>query len=119
MRHLPRILVYLLLAGSVLTLEATARGQAGRGRRGGQTPRTPAPVAETPASPQVAVEPLRTAGDRPIDIQHIRLDLKVDLPKKTIDARATLNVRSLRPLSHISLDAVDFEVRGVWLESAD
>jgi aminopeptidase N len=66
--------------------------------------------AQTPA-PEV----LRTAGDRPIDIQHIRLDLKVDLPKKTIDARAELWVRSLRPVSGISLDAVDFEVQKVTL----
>jgi aminopeptidase N len=67
-----------------------------------------------PANGQNApAEPLRTPGERPIDIQHMRLDLKVDLPKKTVDARATLSVRSLRKLSSLSLDAVDFEVTRV------
>jgi aminopeptidase N len=67
----------------------------------------------------LAQEPLRTTGDRPIDIQHIRLDLRVDLPHKTIDARATLNVHSLRPLTSIALDAVDFEVQKVALLNGD
>src|SRR5262249_14907869 len=119
MRRLPRLLFVLLLASLMPGLEPTARGQAGRGRRGGQAPAAPAPVDEAPASQRASPEPFRTAGDRPIDIQHIRLDLKVDLPKKTIDARATLNFKSLRPLSHVSLDAVDFEVRGVWLIDGD
>src|SRR2546429_4374954 len=69
----------------------------------------PAAAEQPPAAP----EPLRTAGDRPINIEHIRLDLKVDLPKKTVDAKATLKVHSLRPLTSITLDAVDFEVGGV------
>jgi aminopeptidase N len=60
-------------------------------------------------------QPLRTAGDRPIDIRHIRLDLRVDLPKRTVDARATLDLCSLRPLSSISLDAVGFSVKAVRL----
>jgi aminopeptidase N len=64
---------------------------------------------------QAAVEPLRTAGDRPIDVRHLRLDLTVDLPKKTVDAHATLQVRSLRPLSSFQLDAADFEVQRVAL----
>jgi aminopeptidase N len=62
------------------------------------------------------VEKLQTAGDRPIDIKHIRLDLTVDLPKKTVDAKATLTVRSLRPISNIDLDAVDFEVKSVSIK---
>src|SRR2546421_10113782 len=61
-------------------------------------------------------EKLQTAGDRPIDIKHIRLDLTVDLPKKTVDAKATLTVRSLRPISNIDLDAVDFEVKSVSIK---
>jgi aminopeptidase N len=60
-----------------------------------------------------APEPLRMPGDRPIDIQHLRLDLKVDLPKKTVDARASMTVRSLRKINTITLDAVDFEVKKV------
>jgi aminopeptidase N len=62
------------------------------------------------AAPDV---PLRTAGDRPVDIRHIRLDLRVDLPHRTVDARATLQLRSLRPVAAVSLDAVEFEVKEV------
>src|SRR5208283_5750141 len=73
-------------------------------------------VDDIPGRGQAPVaEPLRTAGDRPIDIQHIRLDLKVDLPKKTVDALATLRFRSLRSIASITLDAVDFEVKKVEL----
>jgi aminopeptidase N len=70
--------------------------------------------AQTPA-----VEPLRTAADRPFDIQHIRLDLRVDLPIKAAQGRATIQLRSLRPISAISLDAVDFEVSQVTLRCGD
>src|SRR5262245_62033487 len=60
-----------------------------------------------------AQEPLRTAGDRPVDVRHIRLELNVDLPKKTIDAVATLDVRPTRRLASFALDAVGFEVSQV------
>jgi aminopeptidase N len=60
-----------------------------------------------------ADEPLRSAGDRPIDIRHMRLDLRVDLPHQTVDARSTLQVRALRPLDSFELDAVEFEVKAV------
>jgi aminopeptidase N len=62
-------------------------------------------------------QPLRTGGDRPIDIQHLRLDLKIDLPNKTVDAQATLQVRSLRPLDRIRLDAESFHVKAVRLRT--
>ena len=60
-------------------------------------------------------EPLRTAGERPIDIQHIKLDLKIDIPQKSVIAKATLNAMALRTLSSFSLDAVDFQVKDVRL----
>jgi aminopeptidase N len=63
----------------------------------------------------LSAEPLRTAGDRPFDIQHIKLELQVDLPKKTVKGTATLRVKNLRALQHITLDAVDFEVKKVSL----
>lgn len=72
-----------------------------------------------PIRGQAPAEPLRVAGDRPIDIQHIRLDLQVDLPKKTVAARATLQVRGLRPLNAFALDAVDFEVTRVLIGTDD
>src|SRR5438093_8464289 len=71
-------------------------------------------VVNLPAQAPIT-EPLRTAVDRPIDIQHIRLDLKVDLPKKTVDARASIRLRSLRRIASITLDAVDFEVKRVTI----
>src|SRR5262245_44138847 len=118
MRRLSGLLLVVLVVGIAPGLEPAAWGQA-RGRRGGQAapPPAPAPAAEAPANAPApaTVEPFRSAGDRPIDIQHIRLDLKVDLLKKSIDARATLKLRSLRPLTNISLDAVDFEVKNVSL----
>src|SRR5262249_61373374 len=62
-------------------------------------------------------ETLRTALDRPIDIRDIRLDLRVDLPKKAVDGRATLQVRSLRSITTITLDAVGFDVKEVGLSA--
>src|SRR5437763_13508722 len=76
-----------------------------------------AQVAKKDQAP--AVEPLRTAGDRPIDVQHIRLDLRVDLPNKTVDGVATLRVKSLRGIKHVSLDAADFEVKKVSLTTPE
>lgn len=64
-------------------------------------------------------EPFRTPADRPVDVQHIRLDLKVDLQKKSVDGVATLKIESLQPINHIDLDAVEFEVKKVSLVNAD
>jgi aminopeptidase N len=69
--------------------------------------------AQTPTPP--APEPFQPGGDRPVDIQHIRLDLNVDLPKKTVDAIAFLRFGTLTPVKTIALDAVGFEVRQVEL----
>jgi aminopeptidase N len=114
--------LFLGLGLSILGGDRLVRGQPPAGDRpsrrqppanapatGEQPPADGQPVAAQPAAP----EPLRTAGDRPINIEHIRLDLKVDLPKKTVDAKAALKVRSLRPLTSVTLDAVDFEVSRV------
>ncbi len=65
--------------------------------------------------PALAQEPLRVAGERPVDIRHIRLDLNVDLPKKTVDATAFLRFHTMHPARHIPLDAVGFEVSQVFL----
>jgi aminopeptidase N len=78
--------------------------------------------AQAPAAkkePTTAVEPLRTAVDRPIDVEHIRLDLRVDLPNKSVDGTATLRVKSLRGIRHIGLDAVGFEVKKVTLTTPE
>ena len=114
MRRLNRFVFSLTVFFCLLCLpEQPALGQLGRRQ-------APPPAATTqPPAPATAapVEPLRTAGDRPIDVQHIRLDLRVDLPKKTVDAKAAIQFRSLRPISAITLDAGDFEVSKVAMVS--
>src|SRR5205823_10061469 len=101
-----------LLAILLLLLAVTASPAQNRRR----TPPEPAPAADA-ATPAAPAEPLRTAGDRPVDVQHIRLDLKVDLPKKTVEGQATLTVKALRPLTSLALDAVDFDVKAVTLDA--
>jgi aminopeptidase N len=77
-----------------------------------------APAASRPAASSTA-EPLRTAGDRPVDIEHIRLDLRVDLPHKTAEGTATLRLHALRDVKHVKLDAAGFEVKKVTLARGD
>ena len=48
-----------------------------------------------------------------IDITHIRLELAVDLKAKHVDATATLVMTPRRASSSVTLDAVDFEIKGV------
>lgn len=96
----------------------------GRGQRGGggfgaaaaQAQQAAPAAAATSATP---TEPLRTPADRPVDIHNIRLDLRVDLPKKTVEGRATLQLANLRTLSSFALDAVDFEINKVTLQTGD
>lgn len=64
-------------------------------------------------------DPPHFAADRPIDVEHIRLDLKVDLQKKTVDSIATIAGAALRPISTIRLNAVDFDLRGATLQIND
>jgi aminopeptidase N len=73
-------------------------------------------TAGLPAQQAPPPEPLRTAGDRPFDVRHLRLDLRVDLPGKAVDGVATLDVVAQRRLSVLSLDAVEFTVRKVEIE---
>src|SRR5947209_19753827 len=105
------VVVAAWLIGSGFMANDTAWGQIRRRQQAAPPPPAQAPAAT--AAP--AVEPLRTAGDRPVDIQHIRLDLRVDLPKKTVDATATLTLKAMRSLASFGLDAVDFEVKKVTL----
>ena len=62
-------------------------------------------VAESP--------PLRSAGDRPVDIRHLKLELDVDLEARRIAGTATLDLVVLRPLSTIRLDAVNHQLTAV------
>ncbi len=71
------------------------------------------PAAPPQAATPAAIEPLRTAGDHAVDMRNLRLDLKVDLPGKAVDARATLTFVPVRKLDSITLDAEDFLVKAV------
>src|SRR5579871_4825888 len=89
-------------------------------RPAGQRPTTPAVDAPAAGAERATpAEPLRTAVDRPIDIKDIRLDLKMDLNKKIAEGSATLQLRSLRPIKHMELDAVEFHVKKVTLAQGD
>jgi aminopeptidase N len=68
---------------------------------------------------QQPAEPFRTPADRPVAVKHIRLDLKVDLPNKTVEGVATLSLETLRAIKSLSLDAVEFEVKKVTLADDD
>lgn len=61
----------------------------------------------------VVADELHFPPDRPFDMQHIRLDLAVDLKTRRVEGTATLSMNVVRETSAIRLDAVDFQVRDV------
>ena len=65
------------------------------------------------ATSSQAQDSLRTAADRPVDIEHIRLDLDVSLKSESIRGVAVMDVRANRKTSSFSLDAVGLKVAGV------
>jgi len=69
--------------------------------------------AQATAAPAPTPSPLRSAGDRPVDIRHLKLELDVDLKGKRISGTATLDLVILRPLTTIRLDAVNHQVTAV------
>jgi aminopeptidase N len=68
-------------------------------------------VAAPEASP--SVDPKRFAGDRPMDMKHIALDFRVDVPRKQVQGSAALDLVALREVASIRLDAVDFAVSAI------
>jgi aminopeptidase N len=110
--------VLLRLVLSALLLAVCGEAALAQQRPSQPRPTTPAidaPATGTERAASAATEPLRTAVDRPIDIIDIRLELRVDLPKKLVEGTATLQIRGLRALKHMELDAVDFHVKKVTL----
>lgn len=51
-------------------------------------------------------------ADRPLDLNHLKLDLRVDLKKKTAGGSATIDLTALREVETITFNAVDFDVSG-------
>jgi aminopeptidase N len=99
------LLVLAACVGCIACSGSLAWGQAAADR--------PTAPPASAAGQATAAEPLRTASDRPITIDDIRLDLRVDLAKKTLEGKATIAFRCVKPTQTVSLDAVDFEVKGV------
>lgn len=62
-----------------------------------------------------STEPTRFAADRPVDIKHIALELKVDVPAKQVAGAATINLNALREVNSVRFDAVDFNVDKVMV----
>lgn len=54
-------------------------------------------------------ENTKFAQDRPFDIEHIKLNIYLELPQKFVRSRATIKGHALRPLDRLTLDAVGFE----------
>jgi aminopeptidase N len=67
------------------------------------------------AKPPPSTEPIRFAADRPVDMKHIALDLRVDVPAKHVEGTATIDLTALREVSSVRFDAVDFAVSKVTL----
>ncbi len=57
--------------------------------------------------------------DRPVDMLHIRLDVRVDLKAKTLKGRATLDVAAIRDVNTIQLDAVGLETKNLTIQPFD
>ncbi len=58
---------------------------------------------------------LHFPADRPADIVHIKLDLHVNVPDKSVGGTATIDLVALRELRSIRFDAVDFDVTSVTM----
>src|SRR5215471_13446474 len=55
--------------------------------------------------------------DRPFAVDHLALDVTLDVPAHRIHARAVLDVRRVDPVSdQMALDAIGFEVRAVTVD---
>lgn len=107
MQHLMR---FLILAAVLSSLPASAQaGLKSSWRNVKQAPTAPAKQDTTPK------EQLRTVTDRKLDIRHIRLDLRVDVEKKTVVSQATVDFKAIRPAKNFSLDAMGFKINKVML----
>ena len=105
------ILLLAACVGCAAFFGSIAWGQPAGGRVRG--PAAASPPTASAAGQTTAAEPLRTASDRPISIENIRLELRVDLAKKTVESKAIISFRCVKPTQTVSLDAVDFEIKHV------
>lgn len=66
-----------------------------------------------------ADETLHFVPSWPLDMQHIRLELDIQLEKRHVDATATLTLTGLEPTTSVTLDAVDFQTHEVGVAYGD
>lgn len=61
----------------------------------------------------------RYAPDRVVDLEHIRIDLDLDIPARSVRGRCELTARALAPgARRIRLDAAELEIEGVAEDGA-
>jgi aminopeptidase N len=106
-----RLWVPLGLSVCCLLVQISPAGAQLRGNRRAAPAQPPAAAPERQPGP--AAEPLRTPGDRPIDIRDIRLELRVDVKDKTAEGKATIQFRTIKPTRSLSFDAADFHIKSV------
>ncbi|MER6472526.1 M1 family metallopeptidase [Streptomyces collinus] len=101
----------LLGTAAALTVGAPAQALAGGGGKARRKVVGPGP--ETLGDP---VFP--TLGNKGYRVSSYALDLAYDATARTVDATATLRIRTDRPLSRFSLDALGLDIRTVTVDGA-
>lgn len=76
-------------------------------------------ISQPPAVTNPTTEPLRTAGEQPVDVRHLKVEVKVDIPNRTVEGKATISFTAIRDLNLISLDAEALEVKRVSFSPKD
>lgn len=59
---------------------------------------------------------LHYAEDRPVEAQHLALELELDFEKRSLSGIATHQLESLRALKQLTFDAVDLDIRKVEVD---
>lgn len=67
----------------------------------------------------LAADELHFPADRPVDLVHLELNLRIDISKKSAVGSATIDLTALRDASSIRFDAVDFDVKSVAMTRGD
>ncbi len=69
--------------------------------------------------PSILADPLHFPVDRPVDIKHMKFDLRIDIPDKSASGTATIDLTALRDINAVRFDAVDFRVAGVTVSRGE
>jgi aminopeptidase N len=108
----------MLVAVAALALLELGGGGAGRGGRSAPAVPVRGGESRTRGSFAPADQPPRYLSDRLYHLQHLRLELAFDLPRRTVEGTATNVVVPLRPgLDHLVFHAAGLRVARVRLAS--